>query len=289
MRRYASPFGNRLPALEQNLLKRRAMEMVLILFHAEDLKRAIIDPVRTSGHLAATLQNDPALDVLPEGTKSELKKATQKLIRDGILSKEEADEIRSLIDYRNVIAHEIQSLTIDLSNDRYIRQTLPFRSKDAPCYSPKALERLKFFNREITRRTWNRYAMTLDMSALEFGAAERAFEGEIRRLDRKIKTQAKARRSLVEKLKAECDLKGLGFDQELYPRDPGATYNNGRLTVRGVEIMFRLFDAGRSPQAISILMDVAPETAKRRHKEWMAAGGNARAIPDFAKLPTRKF
>lgn len=288
MRRYIGPFGSRLPALEQNILKRRAMEMVLILFHAEDLKRAIIDPVKTSGNLMANLQQDPSLNVLPEGTKNEMRKATQRLIRDGIIDQDEAKEIRSLIDYRNVIAHEIQNLTIDLSNDRYVRQTLPYRSKQEQRYSPKALERLKHFNREIAQRT-SRYATTLDMSSLEFQSAERTFEVEIRRLDRKIKTQTKTRQTMIGMLKVECDLTGLGFVNELHPRNPQSTYDNGRLTARGVEIMFRLFDAGRSSQAVSVIMDVGPETVRRGRTNWLAAGGKSRTIPDFDKLPVRKF
>lgn len=289
MRSYSGPFGSRLPALEQNILKRRAMEMTLILFHAEDLRRAIIDPVRTSGHLMSRLKGDPSLDILPKGAKDEFKKAARKLIKDGVISEEEAKEIRTLIDYRNVVAHDIQHLTLDLSNDRYIRETLPYRSKKEKRYDAKALERLKHFNREITKRTWGRYTVSLDMSALEFRAAERTFETEIRRLNRKIDLQMAQRRKLIEQLKAECLLKGLGFDRDLNPRDIRMRYDGGRLTTRGIEIMFRLFDHGRSLMAVSIIMDVTLETARRRYRNWLQVGGKKRSVPDFDRLPTRAF
>lgn len=289
MRQYSGPFGNRLPALEQNILKRRAMEMALILFHAEDLRRAIIGPVRSSGHLMAQLKGDPSLDILPQGTKDEFKKAAQKLVKDGVISQEEAKEIRSLIDYRNVVAHDIQHLTLDLSNDRYVRETLPYRPKNEKRYDAKALQRLKHFNREITKRTWSRYAVPLDMAALEFRAAEATFEAEIQRLNRKIKRQTVERRKLVEQLQSECSLKGLGLAGDLYPRDIRMKYDGGRLTARGIEIMFRLFDHDRSAMAVSIIMDVTVETVRRRYQDWLRAGGKERLVPDFDVLPTRAF
>jgi len=38
MARYFHPDGRKLPALERNILKYRAFEMILMLFYAEDLK-----------------------------------------------------------------------------------------------------------------------------------------------------------------------------------------------------------------------------------------------------------
>jgi hypothetical protein len=42
------PERNRVPALEQNILKYRAIEMILVLFHAEDLREFIVGCVRST-------------------------------------------------------------------------------------------------------------------------------------------------------------------------------------------------------------------------------------------------
>jgi hypothetical protein len=45
-KRFTDPLGSKLPALEQNILKYRAMEMLLVMFCAEELKRDVLDRTR---------------------------------------------------------------------------------------------------------------------------------------------------------------------------------------------------------------------------------------------------
>lgn len=98
------PRGSRLPALERNLLKYRAYEMVVILFHIEDLRSYVLGTIRA---------NDKAL--IPDGTKKPYEKAWAYLVEKGVITQDESDEIQRLTDYRNTIAHDIQKLTYDLS------------------------------------------------------------------------------------------------------------------------------------------------------------------------------
>lgn len=45
---FLDPLGSRLPAFERNVLKLRAMQMVLIMFYAEELKRKVLDLIQTT-------------------------------------------------------------------------------------------------------------------------------------------------------------------------------------------------------------------------------------------------
>jgi hypothetical protein len=107
------PKGRALPALECNILKYRALEVVIILFTAEDLKNFVVETVQHGyGFRGPSRQN-----IIPESAKNPYKKACDVLVSDGILSQGESDEIRRLVNYRNDIAHRIQQLTLDISRD----------------------------------------------------------------------------------------------------------------------------------------------------------------------------
>ena len=55
MHHHSSPHGSRLPALESNIVKYRAMEMILVIFHAEELRRFIIATVRVTDSIRSAL------------------------------------------------------------------------------------------------------------------------------------------------------------------------------------------------------------------------------------------
>src|SRR5262249_60171051 len=95
------PRGRALPALERNILKYRALEMVIILFTAEDLKNFVVEAAQHAYN-----SRDPSgRGCIPEGAKNPYKKACDVLVSDDILSYVESDEIRRLVNYRNDIAH----------------------------------------------------------------------------------------------------------------------------------------------------------------------------------------
>jgi hypothetical protein len=102
----------RLRALEKNILKYRAVEMVLIIFHIEDLKSFVVNAIRSNDALLALDDDRPAQ--LPKGVKNLYRRAWEILVQDGILTSAEKDEIERLIDYRNQLAHRIQELTADI-------------------------------------------------------------------------------------------------------------------------------------------------------------------------------
>lgn len=61
--------------------------------------------------------------------------------------------------------------------------------------------------------------------------------------------------------------------QEFDPRDPANKLEDGKLTARGIEICYRLFDAGKSKYAVGVEMDISFSAAKHRFEAWQKAGG----------------
>lgn len=60
---------------------------------------------------------------------------------------------------------------------------------------------------------------------------------------------------------------------ELNPRDPANKDEKGKFTPRGVEVCYRLFDAGKSRYAVGAEMDISFGAANHRFEAWKAAGG----------------
>jgi hypothetical protein len=56
LQRYDSPRGNQLRALEQNILRYRALEMVLGIFYAEELRHLVIDSGAATDRLSVSLK-----------------------------------------------------------------------------------------------------------------------------------------------------------------------------------------------------------------------------------------
>ena len=98
-RRFTDPLGSKLPALEQNILKYRAMEMLLVLFYAEELKRDVLNRIRTTDRLRSEAQGDgTASERVPKGSKNPVDKALNALVADRAITADEKVEIVKLID-----------------------------------------------------------------------------------------------------------------------------------------------------------------------------------------------
>jgi hypothetical protein len=101
---FRDPFGTKLPALERSILKLRAMQILLVLFYVEELKRDVL-----------------SLNLVPKGTKDAIDKSLSGLVVDNAITAVEKTEIVALIDYRNLIGHQMHNLFLDLSNERTAR------------------------------------------------------------------------------------------------------------------------------------------------------------------------
>jgi hypothetical protein len=72
-------------------------------------------------------------------------------------------------------------------------------------------------------------------------------------------------------------------EPEFDTRDPRNKYEIGglmKLTDRGIEICYRLFDAGKTRYAVKEMMDISFGAADHRFKAWEKAGGvNRQKMP----------
>lgn len=60
------------------------------------------------------------------------------------------------------------------------------------------------------------------------------------------------------------------------PRDPLNKLPDGKLTSRGVETCYRLFDSGKTRYAVKEAMDISFGAATHRFHAWQKIGGSNR-------------
>jgi len=279
---YTAPLGSKLPALERHLLKLRALEMVLVIFYAEELKRKVIGMVQCTD---AWLERPER--VLSK-TPKKVEKALSALVADGAITTAEKSEIVELIDYRNSIAHDIHDLFADLSQESFAREavvTLPDKFKR---YDYNAVERLQVLYKKLDASD-NLYMTEFTLNRVFFGVAERVFLAEIKNLRHKIVRLAKIRKTKIVDLNKQFSLDGSELVGEFDPRHPLNRYEDGRLTLRGAEVCYRLFDLGKTPLAVAHMMGLRLSSITARHRKWKTLGGINRAKLDLTTLPRRKF
>jgi hypothetical protein len=260
------PEGRRLPALERNILKYRALEMAIVLFHVEDLKTFVLDSIQATDGLANRLNGRSPR--IPNNAKKKYELAWQILVEDRILSKDESAEIQRLIDYRNEIAHRIHDLTCDLSRYPGLRD-----HAGESRYDYTAIEKLKRFREKIERGLRSRYVMMLSYRSLLFEDAERTYQEELHRLDKKIRRQLAARKEKNNRLNAELETDRTLEIAKLEPYHPLNINANGTLTARGVDVCYHLFDNSFSALAVAHLMGISYKASTSRRKAWEAARG----------------
>jgi hypothetical protein len=253
-RYYDGPRGSCLRALEQNIIRYRAMDMILTLFYAEDLRKTILGYIQ-----------------LAPGTKKPLEEALKRLAAAQVITESERIEIEKLVDYRNHIAHRLEELNADIGHTRCAKDFARFRSA-GPKYDYAAVKRLCFYRKLLSKRTQSNYIQQLSMAPLLFETTERALKLGLRRLRRTIDRQFAARKLENVNLHAELSLDGTGLTDDLHPNHPLNQYESGNLTARGVDVCYRLFDFGKSPMAVAHLMQISLTAATKRKKMWQAAG-----------------
>lgn len=312
--RYDDPRGGRASALERNILRYRAVEVTLYLFYADrvtDFMKSNVYPRAKAApdtplwepleeRRLTTLLSRVLLDAetrklvsvedaegLQQALASEYSRGRQmKLafgyaIKIGMFSQAEANELQTLLSYRNDIAHRIHHVMSDVTRTRWNVDGFSFK---APLYKAEALDRLRRYYRTLDRRAQGKLIIYLSMDEIVFEMAEQVYENELKRLDAKICKLVDRERQRAAAIQAELDLRGTELVGDLAPRffhnhRPSRTYRDdyipptGHLTARGAEICYRLFDLGKSPIAIAYLMGITLRSAERRRKGWLRAGG----------------
>lgn len=274
------PKGSRLPALEQNILKYRALEMIMILFHVENLKKLVLGSIRGTDRICK-----PLSERIPSGTKKPYEKAWSVLVDEGVLSSDESAEVQKLIDYRNDIGHRVQLLTCDLSRDPFARN---YSEWTGIKYDNQALKRLKFYKEKIMHGLQSKYAIPLSPDEILFESAEKSYQHELLRLEQKIARQITIRQQEIQLLKSELKFEDSEFLKTFDPDNeitapsqnlrvleilnhPSNKAKNGTLTKRGLDVCHWLFDSGRSALAVAYLMHMSHQTAVKHHSVWKRA------------------
>lgn len=199
-RDFTDPLGSRLPALERCHFKLRAMQMVLVMFYAEQLKRKTLNLIRSTDRIVIRVQSGTARpECVPKRAKRAVDRALNALVMDRAITPVEKAEIVELIDYRNAIGHQVHHLMADLCSEPAARRAFTGARDHLKKYDYKAVARLQHFHRLLDRlyRT-HHYIHTVAFDGLLFGSAERAFHAEIKLLDRRILRLTKIRLAAID-------------------------------------------------------------------------------------------
>lgn len=176
-------------------------------------------------------------------------------------------------------------MTADLSTDRWIRDRIDYMP-ERKAHDYRALDQLRAARRLLSdRMAAKHYVLTLSHRGMMFEATERVLDADLKALDRRIRKLLVARRAAIEQLNGQLSVEGSELTGDFHPAWPDLRYDGGRLTPRGIEVCYRLFDMGRSPMAVAHLMEMSLASARRRAGLWRAAGGQDQIRPELSSIP----
>ncbi|EJU09224.1 hypothetical protein LH128_30064 [Sphingomonas sp. LH128] len=285
-RHFTDPYRGRLPELERCMIRHRALEMILVIYHAEELKRSVVETVDTQKRWKLSRNDDETTEPAPEvPERKKVQRAFDWLVKEGVLTADERREMVKLIGRRNSIAHHLDQVTADLNPDSWVRDHLAFMP-DRQQYDYEALDRLKAMRLLLEQRTIAKhYVGVISMRSLLFEATERALRDDLKRLDRRIRKLVRKRIDAIAAVNSELSLEGSELVGMFDPRWPDNRHHSGCLTPRGVEICYRLFDMGKSAMAVAHIMEFSLVAARAREKQWRELGGNNRVVKNLQDIP----
>lgn len=280
---YTDPMGARAPALERCFIRHRALEMLLIIFHAEELKRDVMAGVAAQQRWR---DEPPAEAGEPAREGKRQKRAFDYLVKDGVLTDGERRHMIELIDRRNGIAHHLDQVTADLTVDPWAREWADYMP-ERRTHDYDALKQLREARRLLMDRMHAKhYVLEINMRGILFETTERVLTADIKALEKRIRSLIRKRRDDIARLNHELSLEGSELVDTLHPRWPENRYGERRrLTPRGVETCYRLFDLGKSSLAVAHLMAISLTAARRRRRLWFHAGGEGREKRPIAEIP----
>jgi len=249
------PKGRGLPALERAILKYRAFQMMRFLLHVEELKSFVFGSIRKAFP-----------ERLPEGASDTHEKMWTILVSEGIVTSEEFDEIQSLIDYHYRIGDRVQQLNRDISSELFTANFYKYKDID---FDSDTLDTIERYRNLLDSRMREKFGRYLTLKRLLFESSGKTLTQEMNRLKGMIRRQVVIRENELAILKSELD----NFDTELFdeldPSNPKNKYKNGRLSDRGVECCYILFQHGLSDSSVSYLMRVSQTSIQKRRKKWL--------------------
>lgn len=176
----------KLRALEKNILKYRALQMVLLLHQVESLKSFVIGSIRTSDKFPFREQKPR----LPAGEKKILQKSWEILVDEGIITEQDSADIQRIIDIRNQIGHSIHNLVTDISAPWY-------KLDKDPLYDYFALERFEAYREKIADGMSKKFVLQIGLRGVAFEEAEKTYKEELARLHKRIDRQYAERKRVL--------------------------------------------------------------------------------------------
>src|SRR5581483_7052628 len=120
-----------------------------------------------------------------KGTKL-LKEVFKHLVNERLITKSESTDLQDLLQHRNKIAHDVQSLIGDIEIPG---RNYRFRNLLKLQYDYQALERIKRWENELEMRLSKNYWLSASYNTLLFEAADLAYGKELATLKRRIDRQ----------------------------------------------------------------------------------------------------
>lgn len=177
----------KLPALEKNILKYRALQMVLLLHQVESLRAFVIGSIRGSDKFATYTARQV---LLPDGTKRPMEKALQILVDKNVITEKESEDLQGIINLRNQVGHKIHELVSDISAPKTLR------SNDQ-IYDYFALDRFERYRDKISKGMMKHFVLQVSFREISFEQAEATYKEELRRLHKRIERQFEERKNSV--------------------------------------------------------------------------------------------
>ena len=168
----------KLPALEKNILKYRALQMVLLVHEVASLRAFLINSIRETDSFPWREGSER----LPERTRGPLQKALRVLVDESILTDEESQDLQTIVEIRNTVGHRVHELVEDISAPPDLRR----RGRS---FDYGALERFERYRRKIELGMMNKFVLQLDFRGVVFDQAEATYKEELARLRKRIDRQ----------------------------------------------------------------------------------------------------
>ena len=174
----------KLRALEKNILKYLALQMVLLLHQVESLRAFVIGSIRATDRSPRS----GSTARLPAGAKKPMEKALAVLVSEGVISAKESSDLQSIVELRNKIGHTIHELVQDVSAPWLL-------DRADPVYDYFALERFDRYRAKITAGMMKNFVLELSSREYSFEQAEATYKEELMRLRVRIDRQLANRRA----------------------------------------------------------------------------------------------
>ncbi|AVF95463.1 hypothetical protein AL552_17835 [Vibrio diabolicus] len=254
-----NPFGDRLRALESNILKYRSYEVLLVVFYVEEIKNFAMRTIQSNDQRKF---GEPRIS--PK-TKKKYQKLWDILVSEGVLEQSDRILIEDLIEFRNNSAHSLADLFSDLNTDDVSK----FVSQKFSYNHGAAVKAEKVYERLVENMNGN-YFLTISTDSYVFRNAESLYKKEMKKLAGKINKLYEERKLEIERLNAEQDRFASEHIHLLKPIHPDNRKGNNQITPIGKATMEKLFDLGYSNLFISYSMKISLRTVNAYQKKLYA-------------------